>query len=75
MRKKIEWKWEKLDQSTWRSKAIGGWLIKSEYSVGKNPATAMQFLPDRDHEWTILVPILEKNDQKSDLKAEDFSIK
>lgn len=57
MRKKIEWQWEKLDDATWRAKVIGGWLVKSEYCLGKTPATTMAYVIDRDHEWHVIPPL------------------
>ena len=71
MRRKIEWVWERLDTSTWRAKVIGGWALKSECSVGKQPATALTFIPDRDHEWSIAVPVVEMPKPKVDI-AKDF---
>lgn len=55
MRKKIEWKWEKLDESTSRVKVIGGWLICC--NVVKNDVVinrSTSFISDINHEWTII---------------------
>ena len=72
MRKKIEWQWENLDDSTSRAKVIGGWVIKSEYSIGKSKATTLQFVADRDHEWHISKPIQSESPK---VKSEDFEPK
>lgn len=79
MRKRIEWEWEKLDEATYRSKVIGGWLILHVNSLavtdGKNRATSMSesmvFLPDRDHEWSIMPPIVDSTVERSTI-AKDF---
>lgn len=58
MRKKIEWMWEKLDETTHRAKVIGGWLVRHNTVECTNKRTcisdSMVFLPDRDHEWHIV---------------------
>ncbi len=64
MRKKIEWQWEKLDESTQRAKVIGGWLVmhfQHTTFTGKNNSQTFQtesmaFVMDRDHEWAIAAP-------------------
>lgn len=64
MRKRIAWAWEKLDESCYRAKVIGGWIVLHTNSIaitdGKNRSTAqsesMVFLLDRDHEWEIAAP-------------------
>lgn len=61
MRKKIEWVWEVLDETTSRAKVIGGWLIRSRSSQTES----MIFLPDRDHEYTIIAPIASTEINKS----------
>lgn len=65
MRKKIEWKWEQIDEATWRAKVIGGWVLLHVKTFtltltgGKkeplcSQSESMQFIADRDHEWHIL---------------------
>jgi hypothetical protein len=64
MRKKIEWEWEKLDDSTWRVKVIGGWLVLHVNQIIVTDAKkreieqreSMVFISDRDHEWTVVAP-------------------
>jgi len=75
MRKKIEWEWERLDESTWRAKTIGGWVLKSEYVANKMPATTSVFVSDRDHEWIIAPSIAEiqaKEKLAKDSLAKDY---
>lgn len=76
MRKKIEWEWEKLDESTYRAKVIGGWLVKTHNSAeGKHNwaiSETVTFIPDRDHEWTISKPMKDVLKERKSL-AEDFS--
>ena len=74
MRKRIEWEWERLDETTWRAKVIGGWLVKNEFAFGKAPATSMQLVPDRDHEWNILQPVKDIKYEAVNL-AKDFESK
>ena len=78
MRRKIEWKWEKLDEATYRIKVIGGWLVLHTNSIaitdGKNKSTSqsesMQFISDKDHEWTI-APSMKELEEKA--KQKDIS--
>jgi hypothetical protein len=81
MRKKIEWQWEQLDEATWRAKVMGGWVLLhvKTFSVrgGKNnsdsQSESMQFIADRDHEWTIVPPIQAVEAAKPTVKADDFA--
>ncbi len=60
MRKKIEWVWEKLDETTSRAKVIGGWIIHHIMITQKgNTSESMVFISDRDHEWMVLLPKLD----------------
>lgn len=67
MAKKLIWEWERLDESTWRAKVIGGWLVLHTNSVaitdGKKREVAqsesMAFIADREHTWPILKPVEE----------------
>lgn len=62
MRKKLEWEWESLDESTQRAKVIGGWLVlrlgATDVEKGKSGKIifreSMTFVPDRDHDWIIM---------------------
>ncbi len=75
MRKKIEWKWEKLDDVSRRVKVIGGWLVQAEVLSNKGPcAVSTVFVADRDHEWHIIEPIEHQAAQPS-VKADDFQPK
>ena len=75
MRKRIEWQWEVLDSTTARAKVIGGWIINhfNSFSDGKKTeiSEAMVFVPDRDHEWTIIAPIATTATVKKEM-AKDF---
>jgi hypothetical protein len=80
MRKKIEWQWEQLDEATWRAKVMGGWVllhVKTFAITGKNSSMSqsesMQFIADRDHEWTIVPPIQAVEAAKPTVKADDFA--
>jgi hypothetical protein len=57
MRKKIEWKWEKLDEFTFRAKVIGGWLVHTQATEKGRMSCCMSFVQDKDHEWIITPPI------------------
>ena len=57
MRKQFDWKWEELDEYTFRAKVIGGWLVHCACS--KNKSESLVFVADRDHEWHILPPKVE----------------
>lgn len=73
MQKKIVWEWEKLDEFTRRAKVIGGWIVHSHKNgittKGKEShllcSESAIFVPDRDHEWTIVSPIVEVIPKKS----------
>jgi hypothetical protein len=82
MRKKIEWSWEQIDEGTWRAKVIGGWLVlhvktfaingSKNYNMAQSESLA--FVADRDHEWTIVAPMVEENKNPTN-KVNDFSPK
>lgn len=80
MRKKMEWQWEKLDESTWRAKIIGGWIvlhiktfaISGSKNYSQSQSESMVFVSDRDHEWTIVEPLKEIEVTKPTVKAADF---
>lgn len=75
MRKKIEWQWEQLDESTWRAKVIGGWVLKVRMFIegkrGVVMSESMTFIPDRDHEWHIIPPVVPETAKKI-AQSEDF---
>lgn len=65
MRKRLEWKWESLDDHTQRAQVIGGWLILrlgvTDVEKGKSGKIvfreSMVFISDPDHMWQILPPV------------------
>ncbi len=79
MQFKLDWKWEKLDETTYRSKVIGGWLLLHTNSIaitdGKKREAAqsesMVFIADRDHQWFIKPPVKDEQAVKDDI-AKDF---
>jgi len=85
MRKKIEWSWERLDESTYRAKVIGGWIIlhtnHTTITDSKKrdmvQTESMQFVPDRDHEWAIAAAFNPSNKEivKAKVNAADFESK
>lgn len=79
MRKKIEWQWEELDESTWRAKVIGGWALKVRMFIegkrGVVMSESMVFIADRDHEWYVVPPLKEVEPQKPTVKSTDFDPK
>ncbi len=62
MRIKLEWNWEQIEDlndgrlQTLRAKVIGGWVLKSitQDMKAKVMSESMVFIPDRDHEWSII---------------------
>jgi len=87
MIKKMQWNWERLDANTYRAKVIGGWIVLhcgganscsdtlSSAELKKLPLSeSMVFMPDRDHEWTIVTPKADIQVEKSAL-AKDFEAK
>ena len=79
MRKKIEWQWEQLDEGTRRAKVIGGWLVNTHRRSDNGKAStfdqALVFVPDRDHEWTIVAPIQAVQPTEKADKSADFEPK
>jgi len=69
MRKRIDWNWEVLDEQTKRVKVIGGWLIV--HTNEKLKCESMVHLPDRDHEYEIMPPIVDTQIERADI-AKDF---
>jgi len=87
MRQKIAWEWERLDNATFRAKVIGGWVLLRIAGLNKvekvidlaelkkmHLSESMTFVPDRDHDWTIAVPLSEIT-IKPTVKPEDFEPK
>ena len=80
MQVKLEWKWEHLDECTQRTKVKGGWLILrlGAIDIEKNKRVSfretMIFLPDPDHQWTILPPPIDEIAAKTEL-AKGFAPK
>lgn len=75
MIKKMEWKWEVLDEFTKRAKVIGGWLVVHGSHTNKGAISdAMSFVPDSDHQWTIIVPKVDVQ-QEANILAADFKSK
>lgn len=76
MIKKMEWKWEQLDESTWRARVIGGWCLKVRMFIegkrGVIMSESMTYIPDRDHLWTIVPALKETEEQKQTVKSADF---
>lgn len=78
MRKKIEWKWEKLDDNAYRIKVFGGWLI-GYYDLcrdgGKSSFSRIipsVFIGDKDHEWHVVLREEEKPPAVEESIAKDF---
>ena len=53
MRRKIPHELEQMDESTWRYKVYGGWIVKTIHKEGKLCAISTVFILDREHEWHI----------------------
>lgn len=80
MRKKIEWEPEilahyddgKSCSEVTRMKVIGGWIVHYLLISKGQPSQTSQFIPDRDHEWTIVKP---KPNEKPPMEsvAKDFA--
>jgi len=85
MRKRIEWQWEVLDTNTARAKVMGGWLVLHlQQTFGSNETSkkadikiinseSMVFIPDREHEWTVIPPIDTTVATAKNQLAKDFS--
>ena len=71
MPKKIEWKWEIIDEfgdganftSTARVKVIGGWIVLHSFQRKGQISESMIFVNDREYEWYIVKPIKEPDPQ------------
>lgn len=77
MRKRIEWDWEKVDRRTERAKVIGGWLIRSfNYKNEKSfevTAESMVFVPDSNHDWTIVAPFNPSKPEPEKVDANEYA--
>lgn len=72
MTKRIEWKWEKIDDSTTRVKVMGGWLVVNVVVSGKGSTSCSSiFIADRDYEWMPVEPIVDPEVNKANL-AKDY---
>lgn len=75
MRTRIEWEPELLQEhpvGTWvRVKVFGGWIVISTTILPKGEVSeSMVFIPDPNHQWTILQPL--KEEPKKTSIAEEF---
>lgn len=59
----MAWEWERLDEATYRAKVICGWLVLHRFP---SKSESMEFVADRDHEWTIVPPI---HEEQKDVKV------
>lgn len=69
--KRIVWEWEQIDESTRRTKVMGGWLIQTTITTKNSCATNTMFLSDQHHEWHPCAPFVDPQIKKSEL-AKDF---
>lgn len=75
MPKKIEWKWEKIDDSTTRVKVMGGWLVVNVVVSGKGSTSCSSvFISDKDYEWMPTAPIIDAEVNRINL-AKDYEVK
>ena len=57
---------------TSRVRVIGGWLVNHSFQHPKgNVSESTVFVPDRDHEWEIMPPIVDPQIERSNI-AKDF---
>ena len=77
MRKKMEWQWEKIDETNFRARVIGGWILRTLDFDAKQKLLSCStvFILDRDHEWYITKPKEEVEAVKPTVKATDFEPK
>ncbi len=57
MRKKFEFKPERIDDFSYRYRVLGGWMVVTENT--KRSAMTSLFVPDRLHQWEVLLPVQE----------------
>lgn len=69
--KKIVWEWEQIDESTRRTKVMGGWLIQTTVTTKNSCAINTMFLVDQHHEWYPSAPFVDPQIKKSEI-AKDF---
>jgi hypothetical protein len=76
MPKKIEWKWEHIDEGTRRVKVFGGWLVNTHRRIDNGKSTvfdqALVFVADRDYEWLPTAPIVDPEINRTNL-AKDYA--
>lgn len=78
--RKIVWEWEALDESTSRTKVIGGWLVLhiNQVSVGNDKkrellhTESMAFVADTEHRWQVVPPLKEIPKNTGNVLANDF---
>ena len=78
-RTKMEWNWELIEESpnghtkTYRAKVFKGWVLWTVVSDGKLKLlnTSQVFIPDTDHQWHIIPPIV----PVEKVKPSDFEVK
>lgn len=52
----IEFRWMKITDTDYRTKVIGGWIVKSYFinPIGdRRTNSSIVFVPDPNHEWLI----------------------
>lgn len=76
MPKKIEWKWEQIDDGTRRVKVMGGWLVNTHRIINNGKAMlsdqALVFIADKDYEWQPTAPIVDPEVNRANL-AKDYA--
>lgn len=67
---KFEWEkiYEKDFDTTWRSKVIGGWLVKNVFRTSHTHNLTMVFIDDKTHRWST------EENCHIDIDIEDFHI-
>lgn len=57
MIKRTEWKYEQLDENSWRVKVFSGWIVYTKIMGSKYPITMTGvYVNDIYHEWAIIPP-------------------
>lgn len=81
MRTRINWEWEKLEEksedgvywfATYRAKVFGGWIVRTFdlTHVTNTTSESMVFVPDHNHQWFIMPPVVDPKVEQSNLAAE-----
>lgn len=59
---KIEFEWQKLDETTRRAKVIGGWIVHCcDIFQNTGISEALVFVPDADHLWEVTLPVIKSD--------------